>query len=120
MKHLFFPLAVCCVCFLNACIKDKGSIPEELTLSKCDSLNVTYGTSIEPIITANCATSGCHVSGGSGSGVFDNYTNVKAKVDNGSFKNRVITIGNMPPSGTLSQTDKEKIQCWLDAGAPNN
>jgi len=32
----------------------------------------------------------------------------------------VLISQDMPPSGPLSQTDRDLIQCWLDNGATNN
>ena len=86
----------------------------------CDVTNVTYSTDIVPIINTTCATSGCHVAGGSGPGDFTTYAGLKAKVDNGSFVNRVLVQKNMPPSGPLSDCNEAKLQKWIDDGALNN
>ena len=67
----------------------------------------------------NCNTSGCHAAG-SPYGDLTNYSGVKAKVDNSTFKERVIVQKNMPPAYSLSQTDLDKLNCWLEAGIPNN
>lgn len=123
MKKLLFLFVLATIFIVNSCSKDKGSIPEEttLSLSLCDSLNVKYADTISTIIATHCTSLGCHVSGGPGNGLLGSYAGLKAKVDNGALKNRVITPqGNMPPSDPLSAADKQKIQCWLDAGAPNN
>lgn len=107
----------------SSCTFDKEELPEPPPppppMSFCDSLNVTYSVTVAPIINANCAISGCHASGSS-FGDYTNYAGVKAKVDNGTFKERVIVQKNMPPSGPLPQTELDKLQCWLDKGAPNN
>lgn len=86
----------------------------------CDVSSVTYATDIVPIINTSCATSGCHVAGGSGPGDFTTYTGLKAKVNNGSFENRVLVQKNMPPSGPLSDCTEAKLQKWIDDGALNN
>ncbi|MBA3682008.1 MAG: hypothetical protein H0W73_12735 [Bacteroidetes bacterium] len=85
----------------------------------CDS--VKYNAHIKPIIMANCAVPGCHVSGFS-SGDFTTYAGLNAKITNGKFKARVIDAnpGPMPASGQLSQSKLDSIQCWLNSGALNN
>lgn len=86
----------------------------------CDTNNVSFSADIMPIIDASCAVVGCHVQGGGGNGVFENYNNIKAKIDNGSFAKRLLTDQDMPPSGPLSSCQMEHVQAWIDAGAPNN
>lgn len=86
----------------------------------CDTLNVSYSQDIKPIIDGQCATSGCHVAGGTGNGIFDNYNAVKAKVDNGSMMQRVVVTRDMPPSTTLTECNVQKFKAWINAGAPNN
>lgn len=101
-----------------SCYKDK----EDLLYgnSNCDTTTVSFATDILPIIQNSCATVGCHVMGGSGNGLFENYNQVKAKVDNGSFRQRVIVTKDMPPSSPLSDCQIQHITKWLDNGAPNN
>ena len=86
----------------------------------CDVSAVSYTNDVLPIINASCATSGCHVSGGTGPGDFSNYNDLKGKVDNGSFENRVLVQKNMPPSTPLSDCELAILQAWLDNGAPND
>lgn len=86
----------------------------------CETTNVTWAETVQPLIQARCATSGCHVSGGLGPGDFTQYVNVKAKVDDGRFQSEVIQAGSMPPSGRLADCDIQELQAWIDAGAPNN
>ncbi len=104
-----------------ACTKDVGLNPDlqPKPVNACDS--VTFSDSVQPIINANCATSGCHDTG-SPDGDFTAYAGVKAKVDNGSFEARTIigTPTPMPATGLLPETELTKLKCWLAAGAPNN
>lgn len=104
-----------------SCSKDIGKnidLQPKLT-NVCDS--VKYSTTIEPIIVANCSTSGCH-DAGSGNGDYTTYAGVKQKVDNGTFKMRVVdgTPTFMPATGSLPAEQIAKITCWLNTGAPNN
>ena len=86
----------------------------------CDTVDVSFQEDIFPIIQGNCATTGCHVAGGSGNGIFENYANVKAKVDNGSFHNRVVVQRDMPPSQPLNDCQIAQIDSWINQGAPDN
>lgn len=92
---------------------------EDLNNLDCSKINSGYSANIKPIIDGTCLASGCH-QGGSANGDFTSYAGVKAKVDNGSFDNRVIQQKNMPLSGSLSIDNLKKIKCWLNSGAPNN
>jgi hypothetical protein len=86
----------------------------------CDSANVTWSGTVLPLMQTRCAVPGCHVPGGFGPGDFNQYANVKTVVDNGRFQAEVIQAGTMPPSGKLGACDIQKLQAWIDAGAPNN
>ncbi len=81
---------------------------------------MTYASTVVPILQGNCAIPGCHVPGGTGPGDFTSYLGVKAKVDNGTFRNVTIVVQTMPPSGPLSACDRQRLDTWLSAGAPNN
>ena len=86
----------------------------------CDTTVTTFADVVFPIIQANCATTGCHVAGGTGPGLFENYDQVNAYVDNGKLENRVLIQKDMPPSGPLTDCQMALIQRWLNNGAQNN
>lgn len=111
-KNLFFlcSLAVA-LNLIFSCDKKIGYLPKA---GPCDS--VKYSTDIQPILTANC--NACHPTLIFAD--FSNYDGTKAKVDDGKFALRVLNLKDMPLGIPLSQGDLEKIQCWLDKGAPNN
>lgn len=104
--------------FMTSCYKDK----EDLLYgtADCQTTSVTYSTDIEPLISGNCAISGCHVQGGTGTGLFENYDQTIAKINDGSFRRRVIVQKDMPPSAPLNECQIQKIEKWLQEGAPNN
>ncbi|MBU6342708.1 MAG: hypothetical protein KGS48_14530 [Bacteroidetes bacterium] len=90
--------------------------------SKCDD-SVTYNNQVKPIINATCAVSTCHDGDPSSAapGDYRTFTDIKTVIDNGKFKNRVLTIKDMPPSyspgpKTLTQDQLDQIQCWADQG----
>lgn len=122
MKHQLVLAIVACLLVFTGCYYDKE---EELyehyyAANACDTASVSWQEDIWPLIQGHCATTGCHVAGGTGNGIFSGYDPVKAKVDNGSFHQRVVVQRSMPPSGSLTECQLQKIQIWLDAGAPNN
>lgn len=116
MIKKLLPIALVCIGFYG-CYYD---VEEELYGAATCNLPATlsYATDIEPIIQSKCATSGCHVSGGGGNGIFDSYQGVKAKVDNGSFEQTTLIQMSMPPSGGLSNCEQQLFEAWIAAGAP--
>lgn len=108
--------------FLSSCYYDKeDKLYAEYYANKiCDTVNISFAGSIQPILDAKCATTGCHAPGGTGPGDFTGYTDTKLKVDNGSFENRTLVRKDMPPTGPLTSCELKKMQEWVDAGALNN
>jgi hypothetical protein len=122
----FLSLGFIAIVLFISCEKKVGKLAATSTTTGappaglvCDS--VKYNAHIKPIIMANCAISGCHVSGFS-SGDFTTYAGLNVKIANGKFKARVIDAnpGPMPASGKLAQSKLDSIQCWLNRGAPND
>jgi hypothetical protein len=87
----------------------------------CDTAIVTWSGTIEPLVQGSCAIPGCHVPGGQ-SPTLTSYTAVKAVADDGKLLGVVVTGMPyfMPPSGKLPACDQNKVQAWIDAGAPQN
>ena len=76
----------------------------------------SYITDIEPIISMNCAISGCH-NGSTSLPDFRSLATVQA--NSGNIKSFTQT-GFMPRNGSLSQNEIDLIACWVDDGALNN
>lgn len=74
----------------------------------------SFSSEISPIISAYCATSGCH--NGSRNPNLTTYASISA---NGSSIVSAINR-NMPPSQQLTSTQIAQITCWVKDGAPNN
>lgn len=116
-KYLFIGLAIGCLA-LSSCYKDNE---EELYgIVSCDTTTVSFSNDILPISQSSCAVVGCHVAGGGAPGILDSYEGIKAKVDEGKFKNRVVVLKDMPPSAPLTDCQILHITKWLNDGAPNN
>jgi hypothetical protein len=80
---------------------------------KCDGTSSSYNSNIKSIINNSCTSSGCHPS-------YSSYSGIKSILDNGNFKNEVLTKKSMPKGNSLSSDQLNKIQCWVDAGYPEN
>lgn len=107
---------------LSSCYKDNEEdlYKNYYSQNQCDTSNVSFASDIMPIIQGNCATTGCHVQGGAGPGIFVNYNGLMEKVNSGTFEQRVLIDKNMPPAAPLSVCQQNLIRAWLNAGAPNN
>lgn len=88
--------------------------------SGCDTTNPTYALTILPIMQNNCT--GCH-SGGAPSGNLDltTYDNVVAGFNSHHLFDHVTQNGYsiMPPSGSLSDCDINKLYAWIGRGMPS-
>ena len=103
---------------LSGCYYDVESelYPSSNNVS-CDTSNVTFTNVIQPMISANCAISGCHSSGAQLPDL-SNYAGISASADR--IRVRSITEKTMPPSGPLSSCSISQLQNWLNAEALNN
>ncbi len=90
----------------------------------CDFTDVSYTTDIATILNLQC-NGACHnASDRQGNVILDTYNRVMPYVNNGSLIGSINHSGGyaiMPPGGQkISSCDIEKIQFWIDNGAPNN
>lgn len=118
----FFGLIV-----LGSCTKD--ALPEP-SPTPCDDVMPTYNADIRPIIEESCSYSGCHLGGAPG--LYDNYSGLRADLESGLFRQRVLLRRNDPRIGMppdYSPDDRPKdlneeelllIECWLEAGFPES
>lgn len=136
MKNFIFPIGLISVLFFAlstpACMSKKL---EPVATELCDSVMVTYDTHIKEIIDNSCAYVPCHDgAAGIGPGNYSTYGGLSPDINSGSFKERVIdqkddpSIG-MPPNQSswpqslkddLTAEELELIQCWINAGYPEN
>lgn len=107
-----------------SCYRDNEEdlYPQVPGSSECDLTNVTYQSTIAPIMAASCNS--CH-SGSAASGgiVTDTYEGLKIIALNGKLYGSVSHASGysaMPKNGNkLSTCNIEKIKTWIDAGASN-
>lgn len=93
----------------------------------CDTIAPTYDADVKEIVDATCV--GCHGQG-TAPGDYSTYAGMKAHLDSGTFKDRVVTERDndskrMPPpysTGPTELTDDQFdiMQCWLLDGYPEN
>jgi hypothetical protein len=125
MKLFYIFFSALILLFVLSCTKDVGPNPDLLPKQNfCDT--ISFAKHIKPIIEARCTS--CHTPGGFagtyGDYTTDTYAGIKQKVDNGSFRGRVIDLTITPtmpyqmaplPADTIAI-----LKCWLESGAPNN
>lgn len=93
----------------------------------CDPGVVTFSGAVQPILTRACTgerLGDCHQPN-TLNGDYTNFTVLKARIDDGKFQSRVLELKNMPPDYSrgpvnLSKCELEKIQIWINDGAPQN
>ncbi|MFN8342384.1 MAG: hypothetical protein U0V64_12000 [Cyclobacteriaceae bacterium] len=107
---------------LSGCYYDVGS--KLYPAPPCTTLTAyTYKTEVAPILNTYC--NNCHSGKFASAGiVLDNYTDVKAYVDNGKLLGTIEWTGGvspMPKGGSkLSSCNIGKVKAWIEAGAQNN
>lgn len=93
--------------------------------NNCSPDTVYFVNEILPMITSNCAQAGCHDNITRAEGlVLNSYSGIKSQVRPGnpnySKLYREIINGNMPPAGSMTQEQMDKIKKWIEQGALNN
>ena len=101
----------------------QGARDNSCIATGCDTANVKYSTHIKPIISNFCQ--GCHSGTSAGGGInLVTYDGVKAIALNGKLLGSISFLAGysaMPKNGSkLSDCDINKINIWINAGAPNN
>jgi len=74
----------------------------------CTGAVKSFTSDVRPLIQSSCA--GCHSN-------FSSYSQISAAKT--SIRSKIVS-GSMPQGGSLSDTQKNIIVCWIDNGAPNN
>ena len=108
---------------VSSCYKDKKEIlyPD----NNCDTSNVTFTSTIKPIMNNFCATSGCHQGAAAAAGIdLSNYSGAKIIADNGRLMGTINFSSGFSPmpknASKLSTCDINKISSWINKGALNN
>jgi len=122
--------------YVQSCTYNKGEAVTPNSGCTTTYSNLSFTSDIQPILTTNCAISGCH----SGSSPQGNFTLESSKayatlskkgsgyIDVSDPKSSVlyssiVSISNpMPPNGmqALSACDLKRIEIWMSEGAKDN
>lgn len=91
--------------------------------SNCDTANVSFATSIQPVLDANCIS--CHSSALSEAGVnLETYNTVLPHVNSGILWKAVNHEPGVTPmpykQPKLPECELLKIRAWINQGALNN
>lgn len=115
---LTFIALVCAI----ACSYDQ--LPEPTVSDSCNTLQPTYNDGIEELLERTCAYEGCHITGFS-SGDFTSYSSTTPFIQ--SIENRSLNRLDMPPNyapdgkpKSLTDEEKELLECWIANGFPEN
>jgi hypothetical protein len=125
MKKVFFPLLALAALIL-ALLGSPGCVyenEEDLygTDTPCDTASMRYSVEILEILQDNCYE--CHLPTSSNYSEisFETYDDVKVLADNGKLVARINDASApMPQSGLMLLCNRQKIEAWVRAGAPNN
>lgn len=123
--HLFISALVLLLLAGSGCTYDSVTPSLEGPTIPCDTSGApTWSGTIVPIMQAHCALPGCHVPGGEGTGDYNTWAGLHAKVVDGTLIPSIEWAPNaiaMPAEGAkLSDCDIAIIVRWVNAGAPNN
>lgn len=117
---LLTPFAIVLL-FFSSCYYDNE---EELyPNTNCDTSMVTYSGEVLDILNLNCMS--CHSAAVNQGGVtLEGYANLKIYVDNGKFLGAIrhdSGFSQMPQGAPqLPTCNIEKIEAWINQGAPDN
>ncbi len=101
---------------------DQGK--KDLYCDECDTTNITFTSTIYPLMVTNCK--GCHTGTSPGGNIsLNTYTDIKTiAIDpTGRFIGALLhdpKFKPMPNNTKLSDCDINKIKIWIRAGTPNN
>lgn len=87
----------------------------------CDPANFQFSTFVQPLIQAKCQ--GCHSGNNPQGGIkLTSYAEIKTVALNGKLYSSLTRTSNWMPKGgsKLDDCNLQKIQAWVDAGAPQN
>lgn len=120
-KKIYLLAGIFLVMAFSSCYYD---VEDELyPSSSCDTANVTYSQSVEPVLKNYCYS--CHsTSMASGSVVLDNYQSVKQVAADGrllgSINHESGYIAMPQDQNKLSNCDIRKIAIWINEGMQDN
>lgn len=86
-----------------SCKKNKSKVTPV-----CDGSAPTYTSFVSSFVQNNCAS--CHD--------YSTYAKLSTIINNGQFKTEVLDRQTMPQGTSASESDLNKLQCWVENGYP--
>jgi hypothetical protein len=103
---------------ISSCTKNKVPLPE--LVSDCPD-TIQFSTFIQPLMVANCSTSGCHDSFGAGGYTLETYNQIKSNAEIILKSIRYDGVTPMPQGQPkLSENLATEFNCWIVQGALDN
>lgn len=115
------PIAIALL--LSACSSDNAEdlFPPQDTIPA--DQEISFAVNVKPILAQSCTFSVCHGGGTGIPGNWNNYVEIKTRVDNGTFNIKVLDPGfSMPKgdTGALAPSKRAILRRWVAEGAKNN
>lgn len=91
--------------------------------SDCDTIDVSYSSTVFPILEENCVS--CHQGTSPGGNVsLEAYSDIVLAAESGNLYGSIAHLdgfSKMPKGGEqLPTCEIDQIKSWVDAGSPNN
>lgn len=106
----------CCALLFNflSCSKTDSTPDKPIqAVNKCSGTAGALFTLVKTLVQEKCVS--CH-NNSFASGGMNLLTDCSIITNQVRIKVRAVDQGNMPPGRPLSQTDKDKITAWINAG----
>jgi hypothetical protein len=124
IKHVFVVVIIILVAW--SCYYDNEEFLYPKLNNSCDTANVTFSSSVKPVLQQNCYT--CHNNGAAsffgGNIKLEDYADVKISADNGKLYGTVAHLpgySQMPKGGSkIDDCSISIIKIWIDTGSPDN
>jgi hypothetical protein len=123
LKNLFYIAVLSAITglFVNSCYYDNEEALYPSFESACDTTNVTYSVTIQPILQSNCYA--CHSDANAAFGGNVHLQSVNDVISNASkIQTAIKRTGQfpMPPAGRLNSCAVQQFDIWIKNGTPAN
>lgn len=123
---IIIPIVVLFLIAISSCYYDSQEFLYPQLGSPCDTTNITFSSSVFPILDQSCLS--CHGNGTAtsyGGGIkLENYSDIKIRVDDGKLIGSIKRSSGFSPmpkgSSQLESCKITIIEKWINAGSPNN
>lgn len=105
MVNRILTVALFCSLLIVGCKKKESKVTPV-----CDGSSPTYTSFVSGLIASKCAS--CHD--------YSTYAKLSTVTSNGKFKSEVLEKQSMPQGGSLTESELNKLQCWVENNYPEN